>query len=95
LTRGVFETDLNGQIRVVLHGRTDSVHGGIRNTFEGVPDARFQIRPQPQRRQQGPFDQQPRHLRTSRARASPASSPPTRRSRSASAACARCGPASA
>lgn len=31
--------DLNGQIHVVLHGRTDSVHGGIRNTFEGVPDA--------------------------------------------------------
>jgi hypothetical protein len=31
--------DLNGQIHVVLHGRTDSIRGGIRNTFEGVPDA--------------------------------------------------------
>jgi len=31
--------DLDGQIHVVLHGRTDSIHGGIRNTFEGVPDA--------------------------------------------------------
>jgi hypothetical protein len=31
--------DLNGQFHVVLHGRTDSVKGGIRNTFEGVPDA--------------------------------------------------------
>ena len=31
--------DLNGQVHVVLHGRTDSVHGGIRNTFEGAPDA--------------------------------------------------------
>jgi hypothetical protein len=31
--------DLGGQIHVVLHGRTDSIHGGIRNTFEGVPDA--------------------------------------------------------
>jgi uncharacterized repeat protein (TIGR01451 family) len=31
--------DLNGQIHVVLHGRTDSVRGGLRNTFEGVPDA--------------------------------------------------------
>jgi hypothetical protein len=31
--------DLNGQIQVVLHGRTDSIRGGIRNTFEGVPDA--------------------------------------------------------
>jgi hypothetical protein len=31
--------DLNGQIHVVLHGRTDSIKGGIRNTFEGVPDA--------------------------------------------------------
>ncbi len=31
--------DLNGQIHVVLHGKTDSIRGGIRNTFEGVPDA--------------------------------------------------------
>jgi hypothetical protein len=31
--------DLGGQIHVVLHGRTDTIHGGIRNTFEGVPDA--------------------------------------------------------
>jgi hypothetical protein len=31
--------DLNGQIHVVLHGRTDSIRGGIRNTFESVPDA--------------------------------------------------------
>lgn len=31
--------DLNGQIHVVLHGRTDSIHGGLRNTFEAVPDA--------------------------------------------------------
>jgi hypothetical protein len=31
--------DLNGQIHVVLDGRVDSVHGGIRNTFEAVPDA--------------------------------------------------------
>ncbi len=31
--------DLRGQIHVVLHGRTDSIRGGIRNTFEGVPDA--------------------------------------------------------
>jgi sugar lactone lactonase YvrE len=31
--------DLNGQINVVLVGRTDSFHAGIRNTFSSVPDA--------------------------------------------------------
>ncbi len=31
--------DLNGQIRVALVGRIDSIKGGIRTTFEGVPDA--------------------------------------------------------
>jgi hypothetical protein len=31
--------DLNGQIHVALVGRIDSVKGGIRTTFEGVPDA--------------------------------------------------------
>jgi hypothetical protein len=31
--------DLNGQIHVVLAGRIDSVKGGIRTTFEAVPDA--------------------------------------------------------
>jgi uncharacterized repeat protein (TIGR01451 family) len=31
--------DLNGQIHVVLVGRVDSVRGGIRNSFEAVPDA--------------------------------------------------------
>jgi hypothetical protein len=31
--------DLNGQIHIVLDGRIDSIHGGIRTTFEGVPDA--------------------------------------------------------
>lgn len=31
--------DLNGQIHVVLVGRIDSVKGGIRTSFEGVPDA--------------------------------------------------------
>jgi hypothetical protein len=31
--------DLNGQIHVVLKGRIDSVHGGIRTTFGSVPDA--------------------------------------------------------
>jgi uncharacterized repeat protein (TIGR01451 family) len=31
--------DLNGQIHVVLVGRVDSIHGGIRNSFEAVPDA--------------------------------------------------------
>jgi len=31
--------DLKGQIHVILVGRIDSVHGGIRSTFEGVPDA--------------------------------------------------------
>jgi hypothetical protein len=31
--------DLNGQIHVVLAGRIDSVNGGIRTTFESVPDA--------------------------------------------------------
>ena len=30
---------LHGQIDVVLDGRVDSVHGGIRNSFEVVPDA--------------------------------------------------------
>jgi hypothetical protein len=30
---------LNGQVNVVLSGRNDSIHGGIRNTFEAVPDA--------------------------------------------------------
>jgi hypothetical protein len=30
---------LNGQIDVALDGRIDSVHGGIRNIFEAVPDA--------------------------------------------------------
>jgi hypothetical protein len=29
---------LNGQIDVVLDGRVDSIHGGIRTTFEAVPD---------------------------------------------------------
>src|SRR4029077_6890823 len=31
--------DLNGKIHVVLDGRIDSVNGGIRSTFEAVPDA--------------------------------------------------------
>jgi hypothetical protein len=31
--------DLNGQIHVTVAGRVDSVHGGLRNTFEAVPDA--------------------------------------------------------
>jgi hypothetical protein len=31
--------DLNGQIHVALVGRVDSVKGGIRNSFEAVPDA--------------------------------------------------------
>ena len=31
--------DLNGQIHIVLDGRVDSIHGGIRNTFEATPDA--------------------------------------------------------
>jgi hypothetical protein len=31
--------DLNGKIRVALVGRIDSAGGGIRNTFEAVPDA--------------------------------------------------------
>jgi hypothetical protein len=31
--------DLQGQIGVVLVGRIDSLNGGIRTTFEGVPDA--------------------------------------------------------
>jgi hypothetical protein len=30
---------LNGQIDVVLDGKVDSVHGGLRSTFEMVPDA--------------------------------------------------------
>ena len=31
--------ELNGQIRVLLHGKTDSVHQALRSTFELVPDA--------------------------------------------------------
>ena len=31
--------DLKGQIDVVLDGRIDSLHGGIRTTFDAVPDA--------------------------------------------------------
>jgi len=31
--------DLNGQIHVALVGRVDSINGGIRNSFEAVPDA--------------------------------------------------------
>ena len=31
--------DLQGQIHVVLVGRIDSIHGGIRTTFESAPDA--------------------------------------------------------
>jgi hypothetical protein len=31
--------DLNGQIHIVLDGRIDTVNGGIRNTFDVVPDA--------------------------------------------------------
>lgn len=31
--------DLNGQIEVALAGKTDSVKGALRNTFEAVPDA--------------------------------------------------------
>jgi hypothetical protein len=31
--------DLNGQIHIALVGRVDSVKGGIRTSFEGVPDA--------------------------------------------------------
>jgi hypothetical protein len=31
--------DLNGQVNVVLDGKNDSIHGGIRNTFQAVPDA--------------------------------------------------------
>ena len=30
---------LNGQIQIALAGRIDSIHGGIRTTFETVPDA--------------------------------------------------------
>jgi hypothetical protein len=30
---------LNGQVNVVLDGKNDSIHGGLRNTFEAVPDA--------------------------------------------------------
>ncbi len=30
---------LHGQVDIVVHGRVDSVHGGIRNSFEAVPDA--------------------------------------------------------
>ena len=33
-------TDLNGQIRILAHGRVDTTkHDGLRNTFEVVPDA--------------------------------------------------------
>lgn len=31
--------DLHGQVDVVLVGRVDSIHGGIRTTFEAAPDA--------------------------------------------------------
>jgi hypothetical protein len=31
--------DLHGQVDVVLVGRIDSVNGGVRTTFEAVPDA--------------------------------------------------------
>lgn len=31
--------DLNGQIHFVLDGRTDSIRGGLRSSFETVPDA--------------------------------------------------------
>jgi hypothetical protein len=31
--------DLKGQIHVAVVGRIDSVHGGIRNVFNTVPDA--------------------------------------------------------
>ncbi|HZI77270.1 MAG TPA: hypothetical protein VFD73_25170, partial [Gemmatimonadales bacterium] len=31
--------DLNGQVEIALDGRNDSFHGGLRNTFEAVPDA--------------------------------------------------------
>ena len=31
--------DLRGQIQVVLNGTVTSIHGGITNTFEAVPDA--------------------------------------------------------
>jgi hypothetical protein len=31
--------DLGGQIQVALVGRIDSVHGGLRTSFEAVPDA--------------------------------------------------------
>ncbi len=35
-------TELNGQVRVLLHGRIDTTkHEGIRNTFEFVPDAPY------------------------------------------------------
>jgi hypothetical protein len=31
--------DLHGQVHIVLDGRIDSVHGGIRTVFESLPDA--------------------------------------------------------
>jgi hypothetical protein len=31
--------DLKGQIEILLDGRVDSVNGGLRTTFETVPDA--------------------------------------------------------
>ena len=31
--------DLNGQLHIVLNGRIDQLHGGLRTTFEAVPDA--------------------------------------------------------
>jgi hypothetical protein len=35
-------TELNGQVRVLLHGRVDTTkHEGLRNTFEFVPDAPY------------------------------------------------------
>jgi len=37
--------DLGGQIPVVLNGTVSSFHGGIRNSFEAVPDAPSQASP--------------------------------------------------
>ena len=31
--------DLKGQIEIALNGKVDTVHGGLRTTFETVPDA--------------------------------------------------------
>ncbi len=63
-------------IRIESAGRTDSIKGGIRNTFSFIPDAPFtKLVTRLQAGKKGLLDQQPQHLRAHLPRHRPLQSP--------------------